>query len=175
MIMETDAKHVPGGEKGAKSKEGPYKVLAEIVDISPDVLHDIANKKRLRSVSVENADKLAMHGDFSLDELYERAEEWAVLTGNDWPDGYTRKRRKPKGRRRKPGQTKKRILQLLAERPSDQQMLAHQLNLRSTSGASKPLQGLIAEGKVETYYPPLERRRKMYRLTEGQVGVSDGA
>jgi len=46
-------------------------------------------KLRTKSVHYVLVDLLAQHEDFSLQELMQRAREWALLTGDDWPKGYT--------------------------------------------------------------------------------------
>jgi hypothetical protein len=39
-------------------------------------------------VTVDVADRVCQHADFTLEELTERALEWAEVTGDPWPFGY---------------------------------------------------------------------------------------
>ena len=70
----------PGSHKG-------YDDLAELVGVHRDTLRHIDDGSR-KQVTIEVADKLALHADFTLDELTDRAREWAMLTGDRWPKGY---------------------------------------------------------------------------------------
>lgn len=61
--------------------------ICEVVGISKHVLEKV-QQGRGRSVAQDFCDALALHGDFTLEEMYERAKEWALLTGDPWPVGY---------------------------------------------------------------------------------------
>lgn len=45
-------------------------------------------KSQKQQVGLRTCDLLSVIGDFTLDELAERAREWADLTGNEWPIGF---------------------------------------------------------------------------------------
>lgn len=152
MLNEANANYVSGGRIGAKSTEGGTAKLAEIVGIPKHRLHDIAHKQRLKSVSVDDCDRLAMHGDFSLVELYVRAEEWAALTGNNWPEGYHRKRsrRKPMKRETK-ADREQYVLALLQTREMGQGEIAMAMGYSSSSAVSKILQPMLKAGKIKRY------------------------
>lgn len=169
MVKEADAEHVPGGIKGARSKGSGYRELARITGVSKDTIWDIVNKESLKSVDIGVADKFAMHGDFTLDELYARAEEWAFLTKSPWPEGYFRKQRKAPKRRRKRGNTRRRILQLLKEEPMNQRELADRLGFTNTSAVSKCVIPLEQAGKIEWFKLAGESRRR-YRLAQISSG-----
>lgn len=164
MIKEADAERVSGGKMGARGRDGAVAKLAEIVGIPKHRLSDIAYKKRLKSVSVEDADILAMHGDFTLTELYERAEEWALLTGSKWPEGYhqRRSRRKPKSRESKE-RREQQVLKMLEEGSMDQAQITQRLGYTQPSAASKVLRPMLATGKIEKFREP-GKLREQYRL-----------
>lgn len=65
--------------------------LADAVDVDATVLRRVL-KGQSRSVEIHTVDQISTYADFSLDELVERAEEWALLTGDPWPKGYYSKR-----------------------------------------------------------------------------------
>lgn len=176
MVKVADAEHVSGGIRGARSRSaGGYQELARLVGVSHNVLWDIVNKKTLKSVEIKVADRLAMFGEFTLGELYERAEEWAILTHSNWPEGYYRRQRyKSAKRRRKRDNTKKAVLRLLEEEgPMNQRELADRLRFANTSAVSKCLDPLIAAGQIERFRLPGERRRR-YRLVLIRATIPDG-
>lgn len=150
MIQVADAEHVSGGRMGAKSRDGAVATLAEIVGIPKHRVYDIAYRKRLKSVNIEDADRLAMHGDFTLTELYDRAEEWALLSGSSWPQGYRKKakRRPPKSRE---GRTDReaRVLVMLEEGAMTQGQITQRLGYSTHGATSKILRRMVATGKVK--------------------------
>lgn len=68
-------------------------VLEARTGVSARLLALILDGKK-RSVTLEICDRLQLQSDFTLGELTDRAREWALLTGDPWPRGYTGQSRK---------------------------------------------------------------------------------
>lgn len=62
--------------------------LAAEAGINPRSLSRIMDDPACKSAALNVCDRLAMVGDFTLEELTDRAREWALLTGDPWPYGY---------------------------------------------------------------------------------------
>ncbi len=64
-------------------------VLAEWTDTDERVFSRvIQGADGVYTVTVDVADRVCQHADFTLEELTERALEWAEVTGDPWPFGY---------------------------------------------------------------------------------------
>jgi hypothetical protein len=59
--------------------------------VSARTQHAILKGER-RGATLETLDGLAQTGEFTVEEIYDRAKEWAFLTKDSWPDGYQRGR-----------------------------------------------------------------------------------
>lgn len=164
MVIEAEAEYISSGTRSATDGKGGYAILAKLIGIPKHRLRDIAKKKHLKSVNVKDADRLAMYGDFSLSELYERAEEWALLTGSKWPKGYHKKRSQRK-KKCYESRTKRenRVLAILATEDLDQARLALRLGYTHSNATSKLLRPMVATGKIEEFKEPGCLRKK-YRL-----------
>lgn len=65
-------------------RAGTLRAVAEATGVHERRLREIL-RGRTKSVSIPICDSLSLHAEFTLQELVERAEEWALLTGNSWP------------------------------------------------------------------------------------------
>lgn len=61
--------------------------MADWTGVDEALMFRILDGKK-KSVALDTADRLATHADFTLEEIYDRAAEWALLTGDKWPKGY---------------------------------------------------------------------------------------
>lgn len=61
--------------------------LSTSTGVSDKQLRRILNETQ-KMVELDVCDRLSLCEDFTLEELSQRAEEWATLTGDDWPIGY---------------------------------------------------------------------------------------
>ncbi len=71
--------------------------MADVVGISSRSLSNILDETR-GSISLEVCDKIALHGDFSLNEMFEDTIEWAKEhPEKHWPEDYISGARKARG------------------------------------------------------------------------------
>lgn len=81
-VLTSCKQHTRTGEPGIS-------VLAEWTDIDDRVFSRVlTGYEGVYTVTVDVADRVCQHADFTLDELTERALEWADVTGDPWPFGY---------------------------------------------------------------------------------------
>lgn len=67
---------------------GGQRELARRTGVHERLIWAIIKEER-KGMTIDTCDKLAVYsGLFTLDELAERAREWAQLTGDRWPVGY---------------------------------------------------------------------------------------
>ena len=82
-VLEVVKRTYAGGVEG----------MAEIIGVSDTTLSKILKPNGKKTeVSIDIADRIVLHSDFNLEDLYDRAAEWAHLTGDPWPKGYNRTR-----------------------------------------------------------------------------------
>jgi hypothetical protein len=73
---------------GGKFTKPGSQEMSEVLGIAPKKLSLILNEKK-KQVSMEDCDKLQLHGDFSLQEMYDTAKEWAEKHPEaNWPIAY---------------------------------------------------------------------------------------
>lgn len=75
------------GEKMDDVQDQGHREMARALGVGEDTIRNVL-RGRNKSVSLSFCDKLCAFADFSLEELTDRAEEWAFLTGDSWPMGY---------------------------------------------------------------------------------------
>lgn len=83
LEYKTPATSLAVGEPPSKG----YGELAVATGVHRDTIRHIMDGTR-KGVAIEVIDKLALHADFTLEELTDRTREWAMLTGDRWPVGY---------------------------------------------------------------------------------------
>jgi hypothetical protein len=66
---------------------GSRRALAAIIGVPERTLYAISHEER-KGIRQATVDRLSVHGEFTLQEVLDRAKEWALLTGDPWPHGY---------------------------------------------------------------------------------------
>lgn len=89
MLAEIKAEHGLSSRSGGRDrKRSPNGLLAEVTGLTVEDIYNIVKAQPIKKVRVDIADKLALAAGIPLHVFYERAEEWALLTGDSWPEGY---------------------------------------------------------------------------------------
>jgi hypothetical protein len=148
MVKDAELRVLHGRGRGGQQESGITR-LADICGLKKEDVNNIF-AARVKSVKVEVADKLAMHGDFTLMELYDRAAEWAQLTGSDWPNGDEWRRKRSPSPGAPHAKRREQITEALTKngRLSTPQ-LAKVIGVRPHSGASsKHITQMLNDGLV---------------------------
>lgn len=137
--------------------------LSKACGVSEKILRQIT-EGTVKGITMGTADKLSLYGDFSLPEIYERAEEWALLTGNDWPIGYRTCDKSEKAQRRM-SNTRYQVMSELAIGGTVNEIVRRTYPPMKTAAVRRHVKILVQRKLAQVVRPPHDGKQTVYGLT----------
>jgi hypothetical protein len=86
-VQSLQARFASATERVSNVEFSGMNLMRELTGVPDTAIRKVLNGKKDR-MPLEYCDNLSLHGDFTTQQLYDEALEWALETSNEWPIGY---------------------------------------------------------------------------------------